>query len=509
MDVIWVAAAYAAGWLGARVGLPPLVGYLAAGFGLYLTGVRADDALHHLAETGVWLLLFSVGLKLRVQNLLQPEVIGVGGVHLIVSSVAMLVVFGGLLGFTNGVFIAVGLAFSSTVLAIKLLEDRRELNSYHGRIAVGILVLQDLVAIGLLFFTGAKQPTIWALGFLALPLLRPVALWLLSKSGYDELLLMFGLTLALAGGSLAQLVGISSELGALLVGATLSGHPRTRELSGLLWGLKEAYLVAFFLTIGLGGLPPLQLLPWGALMLAVLPLQGLLFFTLFTRFGLRARTAFVTALALSSYGEFALIVVAPLIATGTLEAGWASLLGVVIAVSLGITAPLNASVHRLYGRLERWLIRFERKSDHPDSEPTGLGEAGWLVVGMGRTGGAAYKSLEASGAQVVGLDNDPEKLERHTAKGRTVLYGDAEDPELWNRLELGQLQGVIVTAPDLEARVRSLEGLRRRGFTGKLATVSHRVEEEPILERAGATLLFRPFSEAGELLAERALTSSL
>jgi glutathione-regulated potassium-efflux system ancillary protein KefC len=499
MDLIWVAAAYIMGWLGARLGLPPLVGYLVAGFGLYLTGVRSDDSLYHLAEIGIWLLLFSVGLKLRLQNLLQLEVIGVGGVHLLVS------VFGSLLGFTNGLFIAVGLAFSSTVLAIKLLEDRQELNSYHGRIAVGILVLQDLVAIGLLFFTGAKQPTVWALAFLVLPLLRPVALWLLDKSGYDELLLMFGLTFALAGGALAQLVGISSELGALLFGATLAGHPRTRELSKVLWGLKEAYLVAFFLTIGLGGLPPLELLPWGILMLAVLPLQGLLFFALFTRFGLRSRTAFVTALALSSYGEFALIVVAPLIANGKLEAGWASLLGLVIAVSLGLTAPLNAAVHRLYDRLEPWLLRFERHDGHPDSEPTDLGEARWLVVGMGRTGGAAYKQLEASGAKVVGLDNDPERLERHVLKGRTVLYGDAEDPELWDRLGLSGLDGVIVTAPDLEARVRSLEGLKRRGFAGTLATVSHRTEEEPLLEKAGATLVFRPFSEAGELLAARAL----
>ena len=507
MDLIWVAAAYIMGWLGARLGLPPLVGYLVAGFGLYLTGVRANDALHHLAEIGIWLLLFSVGLKLRLQNLLQLEVIGVGGVHLLVSSALMLSVFGGLLGFTNGLFIAVGLAFSSTVLAIKLLEDRRELSSYHGRIAVGILVLQDLVAIAVLFFTGAKQPTPWALGFLALPLLRPVALWLLNKSGYDELLLMFGLTLALAGGTLAQLVGISSELGALLFGAILAGHPRTRELSKTLWGLKEAYLVAFFLTIGLGGLPPPELLPWGALMLAVLPLQGLLFFALFTRFGLRSRTAFVTALALSSYGEFALIVVAPLIASGKLEAGWASLLGLVIAVSLGLTAPLNTAVHRLYDRFEPWLLRFERRDGHPDSEPTDLGGARWLVVGMGRTGGAAYKQLEASGAKVMGLDNDPERLERHETKGRQVLYGDAEDPELWERLELDQLEGVIVTAPDLEARIRSLEGLKRRGFTGTIATVSHRTEEEPVLERAGATLVFRPFSEAGELLAQRALTA--
>ena len=508
MDVIWVGAAYVAGWAGARIGLPPLVGYLAAGFALYLAGVRSDDGLRHLAELGVWILLFTVGLKLRVQNLVRVEVLGVGGLHIVISSALMLAIFGSLLGLTAGLYIAVGLAFSSTVLAIKLLEDRRELNSFHGRIAVGILILQDLVAIVLLVFAGAKQPTIWALGLLALPLLRPLALWLLTKSGHDELLLMFGLALALAGGGIAKVVGISPELGALAVGALLAGHAQTTELSRVLWGLKEAFLVAFFLSIGLGGFPPLELLPWGLLMLAVLPLQGLLFFALFTRFGLRARTAFVTSLALSSYGEFALIVVAPLISTGQLEGSWASLLGVVIAVSLAISAPLNRSVHRLYERFEPWLLRFERKSDHPDREPTKLGKASWLVVGMGRTGAAAYKQLELDGQRVVGLDNDPAKLERHRAKGRRVLYGDAEDSELWDGLEFGGLHGVIVTAPDLEARLRALEGLKQRGFGGRVVTVSHHADEEAGLIRAGATLIFRPFAEAGERMAQRALASS-
>ncbi len=505
MDVIWVGAAYIIGWIGSRAGFPPLVGYLIAGFLLFLFGIRSSEGLQSLADIGVWLLLFTVGLKLRIQNLIRPEVLGVGGIHLLISASLMLVVLIGSLGFGNSLYLAVGLAFSSTVLAIKLLEDKREINAYHGRVVVGILILQDLVAIVLLAFAGAKQPTPWALGFLALPLLRPILMRLFSKSGHDELLLLFGLSLALAGGTLAKLVGISPELGALVVGAVLAGHERTTELSRVLWGLKEAFLVAFFLTIGLGGLPPLELLGWLPLFLLVLPLQGILFFWLFLRFGLRSRTAFVASAALASYGEFALIVVKPLIDSGQLEAGWASLLGVVIAISLTIAAPFNRAVHWLYEKLEPWLLRFESKNAHIDREPTSLGKANWLVIGMGRTGAASYKQLETSGQRVIGLDSDPVKLERHRAKGRRVLYGDAEDPELWERLELKGLEGVIVTAPDFEARLRSIEGLKRRKFSGKIAVLSHHLEEEPRLEQAGATLVFRPFSEAGERLAQRAL----
>ncbi len=505
MDAIWVGAAYLAGLLGLRLGFPPLVGYLLAGFVLYLMGIRSSLQLQSLADIGVWLLLFTVGLKLRLQNLIRPEVLGVGGLHLIISSAVLVSLLFAFLGLSNAVYVAVGLAFSSTVLAIKILEDKHELNSYHGRTVVGILVLQDLVAIVLLIFAGAKQPTIWAMGFLALPLLRPLVLQLFSKSGHDELLLLFGLSLALAGGTLAKEVGISPELGALVFGAVLAGHDRTTELSRVLWGLKEAFLVAFFLTIGLGGLPPTELLGWIPILLLILPLQGILFFWLFLRFGLRARTAFVASAALSSYGEFALIVVKPLIETGQLQTGWVSLLGVVIAISLAITAPFNRVIHSLYDKLEPWLLRFETKQVHIDSEPTALGEASWLVIGMGRTGAAAYKQLEESGHKVIGLDNDPEKLERHRAKNRQVLYGDAEDPELWEQLELHGLQGVIVAAPDLEARVRTLEGLKRRAFNGKIAVLSLHLEEEMLLEQAGATLIFRPFSEAGERLAQRAL----
>ncbi len=507
MDAVWVGAAYVAGWLGVRLGFPPLVGYLVAGFGLHLAGVRLTPAISSFAEIGVWLLLFTVGLKLRLQNLVRAEVIGVGGLHLLINAALLATVMFGALGGDTIWFVAIGLAFSSTVMAIKLLEDKRELNSYHGRVAVGILILQDLVAIVLLALSGAKNPTLWALVFLALPLLRPLALRVLSRSGHDELLLLFGLALALAGGAVAKLVGISPELGALLMGAMLAGHAQTTELSRVLWGLKESFLVAFFLTIGLGGLPSAELLGWGALILALLPVKALIFFMLLTRFGLRARTAFVISVALGSYGEFALITAAPLITSGRLDPGWASLLGLVVAVSLAVAAPLNRAVHRLFDRFEPMLSRFERPVMHADREPTKLGRARWLVVGMGRTGGAAYKQLESAGERVVGLDSDPDKLKRHRAKGRRVLYGDAEDPELWDQLELGNLTGVIVTAPDFEARTRALVGLKRRGFTGRIAVLSHHTEEEPELERLGATLVFRPFSEAGAILAQRALES--
>ena len=506
MEALWVGAAYLLGMLASRLGLPPLVGYLAAGFALNALGVKGGEPLNRIAGYGVLLLLFGVGLKLHWPSLLRLEVLGVGGVHLLLAGALLTLL---LAGFGQDPFVAVflglGLAFSSTVLAVKLLEEKRELSVYHGRVTVGILILQDLVAVGLLAWAGVQSPSPWALLLLLLPLLRPLVAWVLEKSGHDELLLLYGLGLALGGAGLSQVVGLSPELGALLMGAVLAGHPKTSELSRILWGLKEAFLVAFFLEIGLRQLPGLEALAQGALLLLFLPVKTLLFLGLFIVFGLRARTAFVAALSLGSYSEFALIAAAVAIENGRIAEDWGPLLGLVVAASLALAAPLNRAAHHIYARLDPWLLRLERPGPHPDREPTRLGAARWLLVGMGRTGGAAYKLLEARGERVVGLDADPAKLERHRARGLRVLYGDAEDPELWERLDLSGVRGVLLTLPDLEAKLRAIQSLRQRGYRGLVAATSYHHEEDMVLGQAGVDLIFHPFVEAGERLAERVL----
>jgi predicted Kef-type K+ transport protein len=145
MELAWVGAAYGLGLLASRFGLPPLVGYLGAGFALWGLGYQNSALLKEIASVGVLLLLFTVGLKLRFASLIRREVLGVGGIHLVLFALLLgLVTL--LLGLSSNaaLFMGVGLAFSSTVLAVKLLDDRRELSTFHGRVAVGILVLQDL-----------------------------------------------------------------------------------------------------------------------------------------------------------------------------------------------------------------------------------------------------------------------------------------------------------------------------------------------------------------------------
>ncbi|GGN05708.1 potassium transporter KefC [Thermus composti] len=405
---------------------------------------------------------------------------------------------------TQNLPLTLALAFSSTVLVAKLLEDKRELTTYHGRLAVSILVLQDLVAVGLLTLYGGGAPSPFALLLLLLPLFRRGVAWLLEHSGHEELLVLFGLGVALLGGEAFRSLGLSPELGALLMGALLSGHAKGTEMAKSLWSLKEAFLVAFFLDIGLKeGLGGADLAFLGSFLLLNL-LKAPLFFLLFLLFGLRARTAFVAGLYLGNYSEFALIVGVALEKAGLLPTGLGNL-GLLVALSMGFSAPLGRYSHTLYKRLEPLLLRLERRGLHPDQEPERLDGASVLIVGMGRTGGAVYRALEAGGERPFGLDADPEKVERHRGKGLRVLYGDAEDPELWERLDLRGLKAVVLALPDLEAKTLAARWLKERGFQGLVAATSYFLEEDPVLAQEGVHLIFHPFQEAGERLGERVL----
>ncbi len=482
------------------------MGYLGGGLALFGMGATASDLLHEIGHVGVLLLLFTIGLHLRFRSIIRPEVLGAGTVQLAISAVLFTAVglaFG--LDITAAVIIAVALGFSSTVLAAKTLEARTELEAYHGRIAIGILILQDIVAIVLLAFSGLGAPSPWALLLLLIPLARPLLLRLLAASRHDELLLLYGLLLALGSGALFELLGLSGELGAVAAGALLAGHPQADELAEKLWGLKEAFLVAFFLEIGLAGVPSI-----GGILLAVglvilLPLRTFLYFFLMVALKLRARTGFMVGVSLTSYSEFALIAGVPAASAGLIPESALLVLALAVVLSFVLGAPLNRVVHPLYSRLESVLLRYERPTDHPDDTPRLLGSASSLVFGMGRTGTAAYTTLAEQGGRPVGLDSDPGKIEQHHEVGRRVVYGDAEDPELWQHLDLDRLDTVILAVPDFEARLHAVEGLRKHGFAGVISTISMYPEEEEPLRVAGADLIAHPLNEAGFGLAQQSI----
>lgn len=256
LEAAAIGLAFVFGLLVRGFGLPPLVGFLIAGFALNYLGAQFDflpeftgDVLHYVAHWGVLLLLFTVGLKLKVGQITQTHVLAGGLLHFLISvaifGVGLIVLME--LPWSTAVLLGSALAFSSTVLAAKILESKRELTSFHGRSAIGILIIQDLLALLVLSLWGGQSPSIYAGLVLLLPLLRPLLHWLLDVSGHDELLVLMGMVLALVlGGVGFSLVGLSSELGALAMGMLLANHSRASEVSESLWGLKELFLVGFF-----------------------------------------------------------------------------------------------------------------------------------------------------------------------------------------------------------------------------------------------------------------------
>lgn len=505
IEATWIAFAFAIGLFARMIGLPPLVGYLAAGFALagfgdYVgIGPRDSEALEHIAHLGVLLLLFTVGLKLKLSNLVRPEVIGGGLMHFAISSLIFLpaTLFFLDLPLREALLLAIALSFSSTVLAAKVLESKRELRAFHGRVAIGVLIIQDLIALVVMSIAAGDIPSLWALLLFGLPLLRPLLFRLLDASGHEELMVLLGLLLALVvGGYGFEQLGLSSELGALAFGAMLAKHKRATELANSLWSIKEVFLVGFFLQIGIGGLPDLQALLFAVSMAVILPLKGILFFFLFLLFRLRARSAFLSGVSLTNYSEFGLIMASVVLPQ------WMIPLAITVALSFVVSAPLNRIAHPLYERLAKRLIPLERDIRHPDEQPVSLGDAQVLVMGMGRTGRSAYDHLAHKGFTVVGMDSDLEMINKSCAEGRHAMFADGEDQVFWQHLKMPQVEAVILALNDPEAKIISTRKLRERGFRGLI--VSHAMYEDIAarIQAAGADRTYLTMSETGAGLAE-------
>jgi predicted Kef-type K+ transport protein len=516
MDFIWILFAYVCG-LGVKLlGLPPLIGFLAAGFLLNAIGVESDDRLEALANLGITLLLFSIGLKLRVKDLLKREVWAGALAHmgiwtllfgaLALTLAALSAPWFSSLDATAAALIAFALSFSSTVCVIKALEESGEINSRHGKLAVGILVMQDIVAVAFLVLATGKVPSFWAVLLLGLYFARPLLGYLLEKAGHGEMLPLTGFLLALGGYELFALVGVKGDLGALVLGTLLSAHPKASELAKSLLSFKDLFLIGFFLSIGLSALPSLEMLLLALALCLALGVKALLMFFLFVSLRLRARTAYLGALALSNYSEFGLIVALLCVQAQWLAADWLVVLALAVSLSFVLTSLGYRLAHPFYSRWKATLRRYESDERLAEDQVYRPASAEILVVGIGRVGLGAFRALYAQvGDRVWGMDSDRDRIAEQREQGMHVFAGDAENADVWDAIDVSAIKLVLLAVPSIEDCRNIADQLKFAGYRGRIAAIARYEDERAALLAAGADKVFDFFSEVGTAFAEDSL----
>jgi CPA2 family monovalent cation:H+ antiporter-2 len=543
--------AFVFGLAATRLKLPPIIGYLLAGIaaGPFTPGFVADVGLaSQLAEIGVILLMFGVGLHFSIADLLAVRRIAVpGAIVQIAVATALGAVVSRLLGQSWGTGLVFGLALSvaSTVVLLRALEDRGILGSVDGRIAVGWLIVEDLVTVLALVLLpafavlngqtpagqvdGAQPSVLVTLGitlakvaaFLAFMLIvgRRVVPWLLGRvvrTGSRELftLAVLAIALGLAFGA-AALFGVSFALGAFFAGIIVSESDFSHEAATNALPLQDAFAVLFFVSVGMLFDPTILVRqPIGVLAVVLIILVGksIASFAIVLAFRYPLHTALTISASLAQIGEFSFILAALGVSLGLLPEASQSL--IVAGALLSIT--LNPFVFRAVEPVERWLrgrtwisTALERPAGELSELPAGVDEE-WLrehvvLIGHGRVGAPVADELAAHAVPYVIVEQSRENAEELRARGLPVIYGDATRPEVLRQAHLERARLVVVAAPDAY-QARAILGLAQRlNPEVEVIVRTHSDEERVFLEANGAARAMVSERELAVSLARQAL----
>ncbi|MCB1756055.1 MAG: cation:proton antiporter, partial [Gammaproteobacteria bacterium] len=385
------------------------------------------------------------------------------------------------------------------------------MGAQYGRVSIGVLIVQDIAAVVFLAVSTAKLPSPWA-ALLVVLLLVGRRLWtrLMQEAGHGELLVLFGLVMALGGAVIFEQVGLKGDLGALFFGVLLAQDRKAGELARALFSLKELMLVGFFLSIGMQVTPTAQTLLLALGLICLLPLKSALFFLLLSRFRLRVRQAAFASLALGNYSEFGLIVTAIAVSKGWLVEDWLVVVAMAVVMSFLIAAPLNMRNAKIFSMLKPSLERLEHRQRLPEDEWLQLDDARVLICGMGRVGSSAREVMaERYGSErILGIEFDEDKVGQHLGAGYRVIQGDSSNPDFWHRFVKPRehvIEQVLLCMPNHESNKRTAEALRAWGYDGLLAAVIRYADEEEPLRRAGVDTVYNMYAEVGGSFARELL----
>ena len=521
-----------AGFVGLMLRQPLIVSFIAVGI---LAGpsvldiARSDAQIDLLAELGIAVLLFLVGLKLDF-NLVRT----LGPVALIAGTAQVLLT--GAIGYGlalalgvdagTAVYVAVALTFSSTIIIVKLLSDKREIDALHGRMALGILIVQDVVVVIAMIVLsaiavggaaaeggGALGEVLKVLGYGAAMLafvvvfIRYVANPLVERlSEAPELLVSFAIGWAALLAAVGHYLGLGKELGGLLAGVSLASTAYREAISGRLASLRDFLLLFFFIALGVSlDLSVLGASIGAALVLSAFVLVGkpLIVMGVLRALGYRKRTGFMAGVTLAQISEFSLIFMAMGVGIGHLDEQALGLVTMVGLVTIAVSTYMITYSHKLYAICEPVLRVFDRSNGDAEAEAAGQRRHDVVLFGLGRYGLGIALALRDSGKRVLGIDFSPEAVRNARAQGFDAMFGDASDPEFLSHLPLEQAEWLVMAVPEHDIglthedpRLALLGTARELGFRGKVAVAAHRETTAERLTAARADLVLMPYRDA-------------
>jgi CPA2 family monovalent cation:H+ antiporter-2 len=523
-----VLAVAACRWLA----LPPILGYLAVGLALgpNAVGLVADDAVtRHLAEFGVVFLMFSIGLEFSLPKLrvMRREVFGLGSAQVLIT-VAVCVLLAALFGsgdWKSGLAVGGVLAMSSTAVVTRLLAERMELDTAHGRAIVGILLFQDLAVVPLLILVPVlAQPTAGIGAAIALALAKAVLVlaalllagprvmraWfgLVARRKSTELFVLNVLLVILAMAFLTGLAGLSLALGAFLAGMLISETEYRYRVEDEIKPFRDVLLGLFFVTVGMTldvRLVADQALLVLALLVALVASKFALIALLARAFGVSQGGALRTALALAQGGEFGFVLLAQAASVGVIGEPLAQPLLAAMVLSMIATPFMIGASNRIVLRFasSEWMLR--SLAMHQLAVQSLGTERHVIILGYGRNGQHIARLLEAEKVRYIALDLDPERVREATLAGDTVVFADSSRREALIAAGVLRAAAVVVTFAESAASVRAIAHVQ--SLNPAVPVIARARDEGDIarLAAAGASEIVPEALESGLMLASHTL----
>ncbi|MBP9691004.1 cation:proton antiporter [Candidatus Woesebacteria bacterium] len=494
---------------------PLIVGYILTGIviGPYaLNLIHSGEILEVFSKIGITILLFIVGLNL------SPSVIKEVGKVSLLTGIGQ-VVFTSIIGFGLAVvlgidtiaalFVAIALTFSSTIIILKLLSDKGDLNKLYGKIAVGFLLVQDIIATIILLVTTSFASntggnvaiealfTLLKGGVLitVLILVSNVVLPKLSKfiASSQELLFLFSLSWGLGMATLFSILGFSVEIGALVAGVTMSMTPYAYEAASRLRPLRDFFILLFFILLGsqmvLDNIAAL-LLPAVVLSLFVLVGNPIIVVIIMNLLGYGKRTGFQAGLTVAQISEFSLILATLGFEMGSLSREILSLVTFVGLITISGSTYLILYSDQIYPKVEKLLSFLELKKNGREKASEGNYDS--LLFGFQRVGQDFIKSFERLGLSCIVIDYNPDSVKLLEEREIPFMYGDAKDPEFLAELSFRRLKYVVTTIPEFETNLHLVKKIREHNKRAIIVAISNNREETLALYSEGASYVIMP-----------------